>query len=341
MLYTCTRNDAASYTARRALKEERTADGGLYVPTRLPVFSPEELDVLLNQPGADIAAQILNRFFNTRITGEDLTRVLGNRLYGLTLVGHRLLAGEFWRNNAGSFDSLCRKLTAMICAERSHCVPGMWMRIGCRIALVFAVFGELHRMDLDAQPLDVAVLTEKFEAPYALWTARNMGLNIGTILCCSNGNGFVWDLVNRGQIRLDAPLRPSFTPESDGMTPNALELYFHQVLSWNGVWFEELTHQSGPYLFSRDEHQELARGFAAAVVSEERVIRAIRNLYRSCDYILCPYSALVYAGLEDHRSRPGRSRSALMLAERNPMDCAELLQTVLGITRSELQDRVR
>ncbi len=341
MLYTSTRNNAATYTARRALKEERTPDGGLYLPARLPVFLPGELDTLLNQAPEDIVAQILNRFFGTAITGAEVLSVAGQQVYGLSYAGYRLLAGELWRNGAGGFNGFCRKLSSMICAERSHCVPGMWMRIACRIALTFAVFGELHRMDLDLEPLDVGVLTENFEAPHALWMARSMGLNIGTIVCCSNGNGFVWDLMYRGQLRLKGPLAATYTPEADGMHPDALELYCHSVLGWDGTQFAQMTGRRNLHTFAEEEHRALANGVCAAVVGEERVLRAIPNLYRSCGYVLCPYSALIYTGLEDYRSRSGQIRGALMLTERDPRACEELVKKALGLTGPELWDWCR
>ena len=83
MLYATTRSKVATYTAQRALKEERAPDGGLYVPTSLPCFTHEELTALLREEPAEIVARILNGFFKTKLGRLDVEFALGKRFFGL------------------------------------------------------------------------------------------------------------------------------------------------------------------------------------------------------------------------------------------------------------------
>lgn len=43
MLYISTRNKSDSYTAHRALHEDRTPDGGLFMPMQVPSFDKQQI----------------------------------------------------------------------------------------------------------------------------------------------------------------------------------------------------------------------------------------------------------------------------------------------------------
>lgn len=341
MLYATTRSKVATYTSQRALKEERAPDGGLYVPTQLPVFSQDALSALLKQPAGAIAAEILNCFFKSKISQWDVEFAVGKRFFGITGISHRIVIGELWRNSEQSFEKLCARLTERVSAEVGVGEPGMWMRIACRIAVTFAIFGELYRMGTVSRNelVDVAVLTGNFEGPYAAWAARKMGLPIGEIICCCNENNGIWDLMNRGQMKLNAKVRVTSTPDCDAAVPEALELLIYSKLEWDDVEeFLALQKKGGTWFLGPEEHRHFREGISACVVGDKRVRMAMPNLYRTNGYILCPYSALVYTGLMDYRSRPGPRRTAMMLTDRDPRGCADTVVRALAISNPELDD---
>lgn len=341
MLYATTRSKVATYTAQRALKEERSPDGGFYIPANLPVYSHEELEALLKEPAAEIVARVLNSFFKGKLGQLDVEFAVGRRFFGLARISHRIVIGELWRNADGSFEALCRRLTERLSAECGTTNPGTWMRIACRIALVFAMYAELRRQGITTQGelMDAAVMTADFEGPYALWTAKRMGLPVGQIICCCNENGGLWDLLNRGQMKLNAKVRSTITPNCDTAVPAALELLIKERLEWDDVEeFLALQELGGTYYLSAEEHRHFKDGFAAAVVSDKRIRMAIPNLYNTNGYMLCPYSALVYTGLMDYRSHPGPRRAALMLTDYDPRECADTVIHALAISDQELKD---
>lgn len=339
MLYATTRSKVATYTAQRALAEERAPDGGYYVPASLPVFSLEELESLLNEPAGEIVARVLGAFFGGKLGRLDVEFALGRKFFGLARISHRILIGEMWRNHEGSFKGLCRPLAERLSARMGDVEPGAWMRVAVRIALTFAMYAELRRSGTVAHTeiIDAAALTADFEAPYALYIARKMGLPIGQIICCCNDNGGLWDLLNRGQLKLNGKVIPTTTPDCDTAVPAGLELLIHDRLEWDDMEeYLELMKKGGTWYLSAEEHRHFREGFSAAVVSDSRIRRAIPNLYNTNGYILCPYSALVYTGLMDYRSHPGPRRAALMLTETDPRACAEAVTRALAISDAEL-----
>ena len=341
MLYATTRSNVATYTAQRALKEERATDGGFYLPTALPVLGPEELEELLQQPAGEITARILNLFFNGKLGRLDVEFAVGRQFFGLPAISHRIAIGELWRNREGGFDALCRRLADRISAEVGVTEPGMWLRISCRIALIFGMVAQLRRADAIApgELIDAAVLTGNFEGPFALYAARKMGLPIGQIICCCNDNGGFWERLNRGQMKLDAKVLSTGTPKCDAAVPEGLELLIRDRLEWEDMLeYQSILDAGGTWYLGAEAHRQFREGFAAAVVSDKRIRLAMPNLYSTNGYILCPYSALVYTGLMDYRTHPGPRRATLMLTEFDPRDCAATVTKALTISDAELKD---
>lgn len=341
MLYATTRSKVDTYTAQRALKEERAPDGGWYVPNSLMVYGPQELAELLDQPAGEITARILSGFFKTKLGRLDVEFAVGRQFFGLNGISHRIVIGEFWRNREGGFEALCRRLGDRLCADTGMTEPGAWLRIACRIALIFCMYAQLRRKDAlqEGEIIDAAVLTGDFEGPFALHLARKMGLPIGQIICCCNENGGFWELLNRGQMKLDARVRTTGTPKCDTAVPEGLELLIRDRLEWS--YLEEYLatlEMGGSWYLEPEAHSRFREGFAAAVVSDKRIQMAIPNLYKTNGYILCPYSALVYTGLMDYRSHPGPRRAALMLTEYDPRECADTVTKALAISDAELKD---
>ena len=341
MLYATTRSKVATYTAQRALKEERAPDGGFYIPTRFPYYDRDSLFSLLKEPAAQIVADLLNLFFKTDLGRLDVEFALGKRFFGLTDISHRIVIAELWRNSDWSFDALCRRLTQRLSVEMGLTEPGAWMRVACRIAVLFAILGELYKKELLPwfEVVDVAALTGNFETPFAVYAARKMGLPVGEIICCCNENSGVWDLINRAQMKLNAKVVPTMTPKCDMVVPQALEMLIRDKLEWDDVEeFLALQKKGGTYYLSAEEYRHFRYGISASVVGDSRVKLAIPNLYRTNGYILCPYSALVYTGLMDYRSRPGPRRTALMLTEYDPRESADTVIRSLAISDRELDD---
>ena len=339
MLYETTRSKVATYTAQRALKEERAPDGGFYVPSSVAVYSPDELEALLHQPEAEIIARILNHFFKSQLGQLDVEFAVGRKLIGMARISHRIVIGELWRNPEGGFKGLCDRLAQRLSAEETVREAGSWMRIVCRTALIFAIFSRLRREGITepGELVDVAVQTGDFETPYAMHLGRCMGLNIGQIICCCNENSGAWELINFGQLKTNAKLVKTLTPKCDTVVPAALELLIRERLQWDELEsYLQIVQKGGTFFLEPEEHQLFREGFSAAVVSDRRMRLAIPNLFNTNGYILGPYSALVYTGLMDYRSQPGPRRTALMLTEHDPRADSDIVIRALVMSDEEL-----
>ena len=139
MLYVTTRDNAQPQTAFRAFSESRGEDGGLYLPLRLGPLSPEEIAGLKEKSFGEAAAQILNLFFATMLTGWDVEFAVGRYPIRLIPMSHRMVLTETWHNPDWDFARSIREMGLLVSGGNGDC-PGNWGEIAIRIAFLFGIF---------------------------------------------------------------------------------------------------------------------------------------------------------------------------------------------------------
>jgi len=343
VLYVTTRNSKDAYTAHRALCERRGPDGGLYVPFRRPSFTPDEMGSLLQMPFNACVAALINKMFNTRLTSWDIDFAVGRNPVRLHAMSHRITVGECWHNPEGEISYLVRKIADRIRVKGYPETVGDWPEIGVRIAVLFGIFGQMHRSGAvrNGQRVDVAVVSGDFSAPMAAWYARSWGLPIGNIVCCCNENSFVWELFHHGELRTGAVASFTALPDADTVVPVSLERLLFGCGGYAETYkYVEVLRRGGVYRPNDVILSRIRSGMDISVVSGSRTKSAIMNVWRSHGYLMGPYTALSYTGLLDYRSRAGESGPALILAEKGPAKDMKAVAGAMGIPEEEMRQRI-
>lgn len=335
MLYISTRNKADSFTAYRALHEDRTPDGGSFVPLRLPVLEMSQIQALKEKSFGQNIAEILNLFFSARLTGWDVDFCVGRYPVKLVSIKHRVVIAQMWHNPQSRYDHMVHSLYNQICGEDACAVPTQWAKICINIAILFGLYGELSRIGIT--DMDISVPAGDFSLPVAAWYAREMGLPIGVIICGCNENGSVWDLLHRGEFDTDAALIHTELPELDVCLPACLECLIHSSLGTEETLrYLEACEKKETYSPNAQQLFALNKGMYAAVVGKNRIETIISSMYRTNRYIIDPYTALSYGSLQDYRAVTGESRDTLLLACTNPVLAADKISSAIGISEKEL-----
>lgn len=344
MLYITTRDKTDVYTAYRTLSDNRGKDGGFFVPFQMPRLDREAIIGLKEKSFGQNVADILNLLFSARLDGWDVDFCIGRYPTKLVAMSHRIVFAETWHNPDMDFARLVRNLTSRIRGvDDTTGEPTNWAWIAVRIAVLFGVFGELERVNMADcdHPIDVAVPTSDFSVPMAVWYAREMGLPVGNIVCGCNDNGAVWDLLHYGELHTDGRAIQTATPKGDCVVPPDLErLVFGTLGVQETERFLTACTSGKAYCPPQLQFEELRRGMYAGVVSGSRMESIIRSVYNTSTYILDPYSALAYCGLQDYRTRYAENRMALVLSERSPIHSAETVAKALGISPEKLSERL-
>lgn len=340
MLYVTTRSKRDAYTPQRILSQKESADGGLYIPLHDPHFSYGEIIALAKKPFSECVAEVLNLQFNTKLTAWDVDLAVGRYPVRMKQLNQRIVMGELWHNTQWTFYGMVNQLAGCIGADQNADDLCDWASIGVRIAVLFGIYGELNRAGVAGweQPIDVSVVSGDFSAVMSAWYARKWGLPIGSIVCCCNENGDLWNLFAHGQLRMDSSVKKTVLPDADVTIPDGLERLIHAV---GGVNILNIYHQCrnrGVTFYAEDSFlQQLRQDTYVAVVSEPRILETIPKVYTTSGYILSAYDALAFAGLLDYRSRTASSRYALILSDRSPLCDASVVSGALNTTQKELK----
>lgn len=335
MLYVTTRNHRDSFTAQRALTEQRGPDGGLYIPFRVNPFPSEEVEALAKLSFNQCVARILNYLFHSRVSDSDLDYCVGSRPVHLEPMSHRIVMGECWHSSGKAFSRMVRNLSGLLRADGNSSVqPGKWLETGVRIAVLFGIYGELLRsggLNTD-KSFDISVASGDFSAPMSAWYARAWGLPVGNIVCCCSENSAVWELIYHGQLRTDALSACTAAPEAAAALPEGLECLISSACGEEeALRFVEAWRMGKVYCPRESALQRIRKGMHVSVISEDRMLSTIPSVYATNSYLLSPGAAIAYAGLLDYRVRTGETRCGLVFAERNPLLDAEAVARAMKI----------
>jgi len=345
VLYLTTRTDQDAYTAFRALTENRTPDGGFFVPMQFQIFDRFQISELSEKAFSQNVAEILNLFFGTQMDGWDLELGIGK--YPVKLVGlnGKITVAKAWHNPVYRFERLVSGVEKAIRqSDRINKSPSDWLILAARIGVLFGIFGLLQKDDALSkhQKVDVAVPSGDLSSLMAAWHARHMGLPIGTIICCCNENTGLWNLFHKGELRTDALAVRTQTPDCDYTIPTDLERLIFAVFGCEEAErFCELCRVGGTYYLEPEQMERLREGIHVSVVSSKRMASTIPNLYKTTGFVADPYTALAYSGLTDYRAVTGASRPALIISEESPFFSLQFIAACMNITPAELKKRLQ
>lgn len=146
------------------------------------------------------------------------------------------------------------------------------------------------------EPVDVCVPTGNFGNALSALYAKEMGVPIRKVICASNHNRAVADLINTGEYDLRGrPLLPSRSPAIDILKSSNLERLIHHASGRDGRLVGRLftrldaqQHFSLPRPLLRSIQQEVLAGCC----SEEDCLAALRRVHAGTGYVLDTHTAV-------------------------------------------------
>lgn len=340
MLYATTRSKSDTFTAFRALREDRSPDGGFYIPFRTPVMSCEQLEEFTKLGFTNTVAQILNLFFSCRLTSWDVECCIGKSPVKVLSMNRRVILASVWHNPCGNYafieNALYRKMVNDIDCEK---IP-TWATIAIRIAVLFGIYCLTWESHPDG--LDVSVVSGDFSTPFAVWFARQMGLPIGKIICTCNENSAPWDFIHRGELNTGSVAITSSIHSMDHAVPTCIEYLIYATLGTIEVekYLKQVKNRA-VYQIATEKLNILNKNLYVSVVGKDRVEPLINSVYRSAQFIFDPYTAVSYGGLQDYRAKTGESCTTLLLWDMHPVYFIDLIQRSLDLSETDIKNYMK
>jgi threonine synthase len=249
-------------------------------------------------------------------------------------MSHRIYIAEIWHNPDHDFLRIVRNLTGRLRGNKDTTdEPSNWAWIAIRVAVMFALFGELCKIHVadSHSPIDVALPSGDFAGPMAVWYARQMGLPVANIICACDENDAAWDLLRNGEISFSSAVT----------VPQDLErLIYSAVGLEETLSFANRMESKKSFKLSPEDGEAVKQGMYPAVISWKRRSEIIHGVYSASTYILDPGSAMAFGGLQDYRALAGETRPALILTERGPIRSADTVASAMGISVEMLKQRL-
>lgn len=327
MLYVSTRSPHDTFTAHRALLEDRTPDGGLYVPFLLPSYSKDDIAQFQRRSFGENVALILNAFFTTKLTGWDVEFCCGRYPVKTFDLPHRLIVAEAWHNTVATYRFMEQALYARLCGNNTRPVVSSWGKIAIGIAMMFAVYGSVESAQC-AGRIDLAMDGDDLSLLIAACYARKMGLPLERIICGAVNSSFLWDLIHRGELSISS---------SAGAFAGIEHLIYLTLGADTASEVVAARLDRKSYVIHDEQFGAFNDGLFVAVVSHDRTHSVIGNFHRSHGYVLDHSAAVSYAALQDYRANAGESRPTLVLSLSRPTQVDARSEEFPAIVRNILK----
>ncbi len=313
MLYLSTRSKD-TYTAARTLTADTAPDGGQFVPFQMPKLTVGDLR---GKTQPECIAYVLNLFFWTKLTGEDVKKVMGADTISVRNIDRKVTVIQGWNRIYPEFSRIEYALYKQLCQDVPACKQTtQWPKIAITIAVLAAMMVETD----EGREVDIAVNAGDFLVPMAVYYCRQMGLPVGTILCAVNENSGLWDFFTHGQLNCGASVVSTDLPKLDVALPDQLE---RLIYADDGVAaateFANLSNCGKLYKVDADTLSCIADRFAVSVVSAQRVPSMIHRIYATNAYVLDTYGALTFGALQDYRATSGDIHHTLLFSAYSPI----------------------
>lgn len=311
MLYMTTRDNHDTSTVFKPLTQNTAPDGGLFIPFHLSSYTVQQMEEFIKLGFSETVARILNRFFQTQLSGWSIESCLGRNTVKIQNPGRKIWVAQTWHNPGRSYDYAVRSLYELVCPDHG-CSVTNWAMVAVSVAYMFGTYTELRRCDALAPEdgFDISVRAGTFIEPAAAFYSKLMGLPINRILICTKENSAIWDLVNHGQFGTSL-LNPD---QKVGLERLICGIYGHEE-SRN---YNSACVRHGVYTLPEEGEAKIVDSFFAAVIGGSRIETVVNNVLKTGGCRLDADAAVCFAGIQDYRAKTGQGSIAVLFSHTDP-----------------------
>ena len=200
----------------------------------------------------------------------------------------------------GNFDD-CQNLVKGMFADKSFSnsinMSGVnsinWARI---IAQSVYYFYSFFLIKDRSQPINFSVPTGNFGDVYAGYLAKKMGLPINKLVVATNQNDILHRAISKGEYNVEK-VSETISPSMDIQLASNFERLLFDVCNHDDTETSSIMKnikEKGKYIIDKKKLEKINNDFLSASVSEEEVLKTIKDVYGEFKTILDPHTAIGY-----------------------------------------------
>ena len=204
----------------------------------------------------------------------------------------------------GNFDD-CQNLVKAMFADKSFSnsikMSGVnsinWARI---IAQSVYYFYSYFSIEDKTQPINFSVPTGNFGDVYAGYLAKKMGLPIGKLLVATNQNDILHRAISKGEYNIEKVLE-TISPSMDIQLASNFERLLYDINNHSDIETVSAMKnikEKGRYKIDKDKLDKINLDFLSSRMSEDEILKVIKNVYEKFEIILDPHTAIGYGAFD-------------------------------------------
>lgn len=198
-----------------------------------------------------------------------------------------------------------------------------WGRLLPQIVYYFKAYGQLLRggaLKAGAE-MDVVVPTGNFGNILACYYAMRMGLPVGNLICASNKNKILTDVIQTGSYDRRRPFYRTMSPSMDILISSNFERFLFEMTGRDAAMLRShiaSLDQEGYYRLDRQTLRNVQDTLHGDYCDEEATRAAIRRTFAEEGYLIDPHTAVAIDVLDRYRLATGIQRPAVIASTANP-----------------------
>ena len=204
----------------------------------------------------------------------------------------------------GNFDD-CQNLVKSMFADKlfssSINMSGVnsinWARIVAQCVYYFYSFFLIKDR---SEPINFSVPTGNFGDVYAGYLAKKMGLPINKLVVATNQNDILHRAISKGEYNIEK-VSETISPSMDIQLASNFERLLYDINNHDDVQTASIMKdikEKGKYTIDEKKLEKINIDFLSAKMSEEEVIKTIKEVYDKYKTILDPHTAIGYGAFD-------------------------------------------
>jgi len=204
----------------------------------------------------------------------------------------------------GNFDD-CQNLVKTMFADKNFSsdikMSGVnsinWARI---IAQSVYYFYSYFLIEDSKQPINFSVPTGNFGDVYAGYLAKKMGLPINKLIVATNQNDILHRAISKGSYEVEN-VYETLSPSMDIQVASNFERLLYDLNDGDDSQTVDVMkniREKGKYIIDQKKLDKININFLSSRISEEEVLKTIKEVYEKYNIVLDPHSAIGYGAFD-------------------------------------------
>lgn len=190
------------------------------------------------------------------------------------------------------------------------------------------------------EEIQVVVPSGNFGNILAAYYAKRMGLPVGRLVCASNINNVLTEVIYTGRYNRVRPFYKTTSPSMDILVSSNFERFLFEMYDRDAAECSanlQALSEKGEFVISAAVYEAWGDFLTAGFAKEEEVSGAIRDVFGKYGYLLDPHTAVGWRVLGLQKS----PLPTLLVATASPYKFAEAVLTALGHETSGMTENAR